>query len=534
MGRLFYAWYALFLMAGWALFTIGRVNDGSVLIMSFQGDALHMAQTVLRVSAGEVPHRDFQTPLGVMAFLPISGLHNIGFGIGKAFAYAPSLLGVISLPAVYWLGLTRLKPAGALLFGLIFLALLFAYVHGGLLPTTAVSMYYNNWGWAMAMPVVLLVVLPGPEGRFAFWFEALILGFGMGFLTLSKATYAVFLLPALVLALSMDKAWGKLLVGSIFALAFLAVFTVPFGGLNYWQGYVSDLLTVVNSPTRAQPGLGLAGLAVSARHLPGAVALFAAVIFLRQARLQKEGLVILFLGLGWMLITYQNWENDPHWMAFAGLLLFPMSTKVELYNAYGWPLRSAIRFTGVGLIVMGVPLTYTQVQSVVLHNGLNATDFKNTLAVNPQADLRFRDPKQGVVWVKTPFPPLSDGLPEDKITRLGAEVLSNCHKDNGLFSDLQATGARLDEIAGTAGKTVLYADWVNALWMFSAVKPLPQGAPWYYGGAPGFQNADFLVVPMCPMGPFVRRIILQEITADTSLQFEEIERNDLFILLKRK
>jgi len=534
MGRLFYVWYAFFLIAGWALFTIGRVNDGSVLIMSFQGDALHMAQTVLRVANGEIPHRDFQTPLGIMAFLPISTLVNLGFGIGKAFAYAPSLLGIISLPAVYWLGLTRLKPSGALLFGTVFLALLFAYVHGGLLPTTAVSMYYNNWGWAIAMPVVLLVMLPGPKGRLAFWFEVLILGFGMGFLTLSKATYAVFLLPAILLALGMDGAWRKLIASAVVATVFLAIVTIPLGGIAYWVGYVSDLLTVSKAPTRPQAGLRLGDMVLSARHFPGAVALLTAVVFLRQARLQKESLLLLLLGVGWMLITYQNWENDPHWMVLAGLLIFSMSTKIELYNSLGWPLRNALRFVAVGLIVMGLPLTYTQMQSVVLHNGLNSKHFGNTLAINTQADFRFRDPKRGLVWKKEPFEGLSNGLADINISRLGDEALPNCGKDNGLFADLQATGRRLDEIVGTEGKTALYTDWVNAIWMFSDLKPLPSGAPWYYGGTPGFENADFLVVPICPTGPFVRRIILEQIAADPLLKFVEVERNELFILLKKK
>jgi len=534
MGRLFHIWYGLFLIGGWALLSIGRVNDGGVLIMSFQGDALHMAQTALRVASGEVPHRDFQTPLGVMAFLPISALINLGFGVGKAFAYAPSLLGIVSLPAVYWLGLTRFKIAGALLFGTIFLALMFAYIHGGLLPSVTASMYYNNWCWAIAMLVVLVAVLQGPQGRFAFWFEALILGVGMGFLVLTKATYAVFLLPAILLALGMDKSWKKLTASVVFSLVFLVFFTLPIGGVSYWFGYINDLLSVAKSQTRSQPSLGLAELAVSARHLPGALALLAAVVFFRQAKLKKEGLVLLVLGGSWMLIVFQNWENDPNWMAFAGLLLFPMSSRIEIYNSLGWPLRQAVRFVAVGLIFMGVPLTFTQLQSVALHNGLNPDNFPNTLSINRQMDLRFRDPKQGVVWAKTPFDALSDLSQGGKVSRLGGEVLRDCHKENGLFADLQATGALLDEIGETAGKTALYTDWVNPLWMFSKLEPLPGGAPWYYGGTSGFENADYLVVPLCPMGASVRRIILEQIAANPALEFVEIQRNDLFILLKKK
>ncbi len=533
MGRLFSIWYAFFLIGAWALFTMARVNDGGVLIMSFQGDALHMAQTVLRVAAGEVPHSDFQTPLGAMAFLPISGLMGFGYGLGKAFAYAPSLLAAVSLPAVYWLGLTRFNPKPALLFATVFLAMMFAFIHGGLLPSATVSMYYNNWCWAVAMLVVTTAVLRGPEGRASFWVEVVILGVGMGFLTLTKATYAVFLLPAVVLSLSMGKDWMKLAASVGTSLVFLAVFTLPLGGITYWLGYINDLQTVMTSPTRAQPGLGLNELMVSARHLPGALAMLAAVIFLRQAKLMREGLVFLLLGFGWMLITYQNWENDPHWMVLAGLLLFPMAANIELYNNVGWPLRSAIRSVGIILLVLGLPLSYTQLQSVILHNGLNADSFTKTLPINQQADLRFRGPKQGVVWVKTPHALLTDEITEAKVSRLDAEVLPNCRKENGLFAEMQASGILIGAIAGTAGKSTIYADWVNSLWMFSDLEPLQGGAPWYYGGSPGFENADYLVVPLCPMGPSVRRLILEEIAADSQLNFTEIARNELFILLEK-
>jgi len=63
--------YGLFLVGLFAILVQMRLNDGAVLILSFDGDALHMAQIVLRMAEGQIPHQDFVTPLGLMAFLPI-------------------------------------------------------------------------------------------------------------------------------------------------------------------------------------------------------------------------------------------------------------------------------------------------------------------------------------------------------------------------------------------------------------------------------------------------------------------------------
>ncbi|MCP5075111.1 MAG: hypothetical protein GY947_17695 [Rhodobacteraceae bacterium] len=533
MGRIYNIWYAIFLVVVFGLFALGRLNDGHVLIMSFDGDALHMTQTALRMAAGETPHLDFQTPLGAMAFLPITTFLGLGYDIGHAFAYAPVLIGFICLPALYWVAISRFNPFLALAYTVVFMALLLSYLHGGLKPTVTASMYYNNWCWAVSMLVVAVAILPGPDNRSAKLFEALILGFGLGFLTLTKATYAVFLLPGVVLALVGRQDWVRFVAGLFFGLMFLTVFTLPLGGFAYWAGYIGDLRAVIGSNVRQNPGVDLSGLLISPQYVAGSFGLIAAVIFLRQAKLAQQGLLLLMFGVGWILITYQNWQNDPHWLALAGLLLLPMSREITLYNRFGWPLKNAIHVVAVGLLFTGLPLTYAQVQSVLVHTGLNADKFAPAMIVADQTDgIWFRKKDSRGLQATVPNPALAGPVAKPAI--LAGETLPECGKVNGLVAGLQETGRRIDAIPDTSGKTALYADWVNAVWLFSGLEPLPNGAPWYYGGAPGFANADYLIVPLCPMGPPIRRIILEQLAADPELIFEEVSRDDLFILLARQ
>lgn len=532
MRELFWLWYALFLIGALAVLAMMRANSGAMLIMSFDGDAIHMAQIVLRMQAGQVPHLDFLTPLGAMAFLPIVWMMDVGFGVGTAFAYAPVMIALFMLPALYWVGISRFSSSGALALGTVFLVQMLALVHGGDAPTVSASMYYNNWCWAVGALVITLAVLPSRfAGRWALWGEPLILGGGVGFLVLTKATFAVFLLPALLIALLARRQFKMLGLSVLWSLVFLTCFTVPLGGLVYWQGYVHDLLFVANSAVRGQPGAALSLMLLSPAQITGNLAILAGIIFLRQARKSDCALVMLALAAGWVLITQQNWQNDPHWLIPAGLVLLGMAHGVELYNRYGWPLKRALQIVAVMLITLGTPLLVTQMQSLMIHNSLRFDTFAAALRSPPHNDLRFRSALPGDFRIDQPFVALaSTGA---KPTVLAGELLPDCQKTTGLVAELVETGKRLDQLPQTNGAQVLYADWVNGLWLFSNTLPLKGGAPWYYGGTPGFEAADYLVVPLCPMGQDVRRMVLAEIEKDPALSFSEVSRDELFILLKQ-
>lgn len=531
MRQIFGFWYTLFLLCCLSLLALARSNDGAVLFLSFDGDAIHMAQIVLRMADGQIPHQDFVTPLGAMAFMPIVWLVQVGAGVGTAFAYAPVALGALLTPMIYWVGVSRFSPSGSIAFGALVLVNLLAFVHGGTEATVAASMYYNNWCWAIAAIVVVLTALPSsrPE-RGNRLIEPLILGVCMAIMVLTKATFAVFLTPAIVCALLMTGRTQMLLKGIVIALASLVLLTLPFGVVSYWQGYVQDLLFVSQSAARAKPGDALTVMILRPDQIVGVLGLIGGFVLLRQARLMTHSLVFLLLGVGWIFVSHQNWQNDPHWLGVAGLILIGMSRDVTLFNRFGWPVQTALRTVAVVLLVSAAPLWVAQVQSVMVHNGLKQAGFSAVLSDARHNDLRFRAVSDGPYTVTVAHPALASAAAEPIVFE-GVE-LPNCQKANGLVAELAQTGAMLDALSQTQGAQILYADWVNALWLFSNTKPLQGGAPWYYGGTTGFENAQYLVVPKCPMGRAVRDMILNAIAADDALAVTLEEETPLFYLYK--
>ena len=88
------------------------------------------------------------------------------------------------------------------------------------------------------------------------------------------------------------------------------------------------------------------------------------------------------------------------------------------------------------------------------------------------------------------------------------------------------------EGAGLAQDTRIYmVDLFSSIWLFSdQLKPLKRGAPWYYGGLPGIENADYVMVPQCPILSAAQRPIVEELNARTEIGLTEVRRNEMYIL----
>lgn len=514
------------------------LGKGVLLIDQHEGDALHLIEIIMRMGAGEWPHLDFMTPIGVMAFLPISRLVALGAGAGHAIVGGMVVMAVILLPAIWWVSWSRFSGWLAYGFGAFVIILVTALVYGGPVQVASISMYYNRWAWAVAFLIVAVAVLgEGREGRLA---DGAVLGFGMAFLALCKVTFFAALLPGVLIALVLRRAWFQIGLALVAAFAVALVITLT-AGIGFWSAYLGDLVAVSRSGIRPQPSETLAVLLIGPSFLAANGALLAAIIFLRQSGRALEGLALLAFAPGFVYITYQNWGNDPKWLFLLAFLLFELRPDRHQNNALGWDIARAMTVVGGIALALFLPSLVNLAFSDLRHARMSSAGFFQVLPDAKNGDLAMRTDRMYLPARREAFElrdpairTLADETRDQADDRLLGQTLWSCKLEMGLVGVLHQMARDLEKIPETDGTTVFVADTFSNLWLFGPTRPLHHGSPWYYGGERGLHEADFVLVPLCPVTPRARSQVLGAIEADETLALSEVARNDLFILLRRE
>ena len=528
----------VFLLALIAALGGAALAKGAFLVAKHEGDTLHLLQMVFRMADGEWPHLDFVTPIGILAVWPIALLVKAGLGVGQAILASQVLVALVFFLPVWWAAYSRFNNALAYLFSGIVMVLILALVHGEANDLVSISMHYNRWAWAAAYVAIVLAVLPGVVARND-TADGVIIGLCMAALALTKVTYFIAFAPVVIIAMMLRGAARSLLIALAAGLAVLAVLTL-FSGLSFWAAYLNDLLSVSGSEVRPQPGAPLKTIIGAPQYLGGSLALITGVILLRQAGEARLGLCLLLLVPGFFYVTFQNFGNDPQWLMLLAIFLLMPRPEAEATNGFGWPLGRALAVVAMATIAFAAPSVFNLAYSPFRHAALNASDYTPMLANRPEHhDIRGRVVRSnrvdGNIALDGPGSGLEDRakLAKRDITRarLNGEALPDCELQLGLVGwfetivdDLQANGYG-------DGKRIFAADIFNAHWLFGDVMRLPGGSPWYYGGLPGIEAADYVLVPMCPASLGIRKQILETI-AENSITLTELHRSPLYILLE--
>ncbi len=508
---------------------------GGLYIGRHEGDTLHVMQIVFRMAQGQVPHLDFVTPIGIMAFAPIVLFVKLGYGIGMSFLLAQTLMAIVFLPVVWWVAYSRMRGFLPYLFGLIIFVLIAALVHGEAQRAVSVSMHYNRWSWAAAFVAIATALLP-TLGRARPRVDGIIIGLAMTFLLLTKVTFfAAFSVPILVALLLRRSYWTTLYsLGS--ALFFVGLVTI-FAGIEFWQAYLSNLLEVALSDVRPKPGEPLGTVIGAPAYIGGSMMLITGVILLRQSREAIGGLVLLLLAPAFFYVTYQNFANDPQWLLMLGVLLIAFIPRTDVRNGLGWDMRSAIKTAAAISFALTAPSFFNLAYSPFRHYFVDTTEYTQML---PKADLQGDIQTLDVRTARTnaTVPLAAEGTEllayremaqREEPTVFNGETLPDCELSLGMSAWFDTIAGDLDGAGLTAGKSIFAADLISSYWLFGDLEPLKGGAPWYYGGLPGIENADYLLVPLCPLTQGWRGKILAKID-QAGLEFTEIRRTQLYVL----
>lgn len=526
---------ALFLGAVIVVYALATLAKGGLYVGNYEGDTAHILDLAMRLQMGQVPHVGFETPLGVMAYAPISLFLSLGQGAGHAVMLAQVLAAIVVLPAVWWVASSRLNGPLAFFFGFYVLVLVLALSQGQSSSAVSLAMHYNRWAWAIGYVVVLASVLP--SHRKVDPADGLVIGVGMALLALTKLTYFVgFAVPVLAALLMRRQlavlAWA--LVGGIVVAAVVTLWQ----GVGFWSAYLGDIIKVATSDVRPYPNKPLMEMLRLPNYMGGTLLVLLTIILLRQAKQQQEGLIMLLLAPGVFYIMFQNFGNDPQWMVLFAVLIIAMRPQAGVVNGFGWDMRQALSLTAAGIAALASPAALNMIYSPMVHFNADQAEYSAFLPNRPEhADILGEDSRsyelKANIRLDVPetAPMVRALVPEQEVTVLNGEDLPACEIFAGAVGFFRSLAEEL-ETAGFARDTrFLVTDIVNVVWLFGDFDPLPGGGPWYYGGAPGLENADYVLVPTCPYRMSERHRILGVIE-DRGIALEEVYRSEAMIFLK--
>lgn len=160
LGRSAALWLALLTLGLIGVLAGLLITPGRSFIGIYVNDLMVFYDGAHRILSGQVPNRDFHTPLGPLAYLlPACGLWA-GKSLGEMIPIASTVFAAMLAGPLFWVGATRLPFRAAVLFVLYVAVLTIVPVNpgdNGLDPTYA--MFYNRFGWA-GLSVLLAFALP--------------------------------------------------------------------------------------------------------------------------------------------------------------------------------------------------------------------------------------------------------------------------------------------------------------------------------------------------------------------------------------
>lgn len=521
---------------------------GAFLVGKHEGDTLHLVDMVLRMGlAGQVPHLDFMTPIGIGATWPIAAFVAAGLGVGHAFLAAQIAVALALVLPTFLVARSRFPGWVGLAFGAYVMGLCLALVHGEANAAISPSMHYNRWAWALAylaLPLALLRPLPGVAARPGL--EGAVIGLALGGLALTKVTYFVALAPAIFLALALRRDWVRLGVALGAGLTVAAAMTAGFG-FDYWLAYVHDLIAVKASTIRGAPGADYAEIITAPAYLVGSLGALALVIYWRQSGFKAEGLALLVALPGLAYITYQNWGNDPQWLILLAAFAITLRPDAGARSPEGWPLAAGLGAVALVLATVGAPSAINLFWSPLRHFntptdglvpmlGKRAADADLLVSAARAYRATETRPADGPGQPYAAYAALLKGLEgapeeegEDRAV-LNGEALPDCEMVQG-YGAVFDTWAKDLGAAGFGGAKIFVADLFSSLWLYGDFPPLEGGTPWYYGGTPGLAQADHVLVPLCPLSAAARKGALEAIGA-AGWRLEEEARGATWVLLR--
>ena len=393
-------------------------------------------------------------------------------------------MSAVVAPGAWWAATRRLDGWLAVGFAVAPLILAGAVVYGATGTGISLSMHYNRWAWAVVFAPLLIAALPARRPG-EVW-DGVIVGLSMAVLALLKITFFVGFAPAVLVGLILRRAWLTLIISVVAGLAVCVAVTMAYG-VSFWMAYLNDLREISSSGVRSAPvEAQVSHVVIWPKYLGATLVGIGTLWWVRKQGSGMNSLLVTMALIlpGGIYAAYQNYGHDPIWLIWWGIVVLALRPKGQA--AGGVPM-----VLGVAALAMVFPVAVNMALSPVRPLTQPKAAFEPLLT---EADRLYG------VTARFDAETGKQNLRSDKCQLIGGAV-SRMRREVEI---LQAHGL--------GGRPVLEADLLNVQWLFGGV-PLKGGAPWYFGGLPGFEAAELVVVPSCPADPAARDMILKKIEA---------------------
>jgi hypothetical protein len=514
------------------------VIPGTTLLRIYTWDSLAFVDAAYRMSAGQVPHIDFHTPLGFLcSALPYWGLLLSGSPAG-AMPMALALALAILTPVLLYVSATRLHWFVAIPTGIFLLMLSAGPLNIGEDPDlVSMGMFYNRLGWTAIVLMALLGLEPFKESRAGAAVDGAAAGVLLALLMYLKITYAAVAAAWLVLLFVLDGRRRTTVVAA-FVVAILAGLSVESTYGLHWP-YLQDLFAAGSQDT-----FGRVLFAVMNSLQDIALAILALGLLAQQRLLSgKDAILAAFFLVSGIFILSQN-------ALLGGLTstIFVLALCAERFarSSSDGRWRSASLYGGVAMLLVFVVAPTADHAGALARHAL-AGFRAPVLAVNPPQELAG-------------FVIQDRGLSRVLASERGEEIRSQTEAGN--FQDLRHDAPPLQQLfqseylfalsdgvealkrLGPDGQSVMVLDFANPF-SFALKLPPPRGDAMInhvdrllsrarpIAAERYLSSATFVMVPHVPVEAATREYLLEVYTPYLDRNFRTVDKTQYWTVLRR-
>lgn len=444
------------------------VKPGGTYTSVMLDDLFGFLDGAYRLAYGQVPHLDFHTPVGALAYvLPYWGLKISGTFAGSmeiASFIAASFLLLAALQV-----LCSRYAVGPAVLTLLYAALIIVVpMNVGVQPDQlSHAMFYNRYGWIGLTVLFLYFVEPRQQSKRLALMDVTSIAATLLFLFYLKITYFLVGLAFLPIMALVSRYNRRVTLGALTLLsAAIIAFELIFG---FTGAYVRDIMMMVEASSSVR-GSALHNLAMNLTQCLMIVLAAGWVFWRRPLTVVELAFVGFVLASGIAMLNYNTQSRDiVHLLA---VLLWAhetlsrcrLSEETAFAQAPPHVPASGVIFAGL-LIFVAEPMVtraWGMAKSLEGMNQVEATDLPAALR-----------------GIRVGGPPslLGEVLRAEDRLELYNKVRETCRTRpaNGIeYLETVADGSRLLQRVETAGRSAIVLDYTNPFTFIMSMKP-PQG-----------------------------------------------------------